>query len=116
MAAEPKGKRWIDGSHVDRKLTSDEAQAFMDRSATAWRFSRVQQGRRGKLVWTGPIPVHVYEVRDALVATKGQAVLLTNGRASFHGSTRHGDEWYFVTRELLDLTEIYALSPAPEHL
>ena len=111
MAAEPKGKRWIDGSYVDRKLTSDEVQSLMDRSATAWRFSRVLQGRRGKPVWTGPIAVHVYEARDALVATKGQAVLLTNGRASFHGSTRHGDEWYFVTKELLDLTEISAFAP-----
>jgi hypothetical protein len=115
MEQDKPGGRWIDGSRIDRKLSAEEARTFFDRSVSAWRFTRIFQGRDGKkTVWQGPFAVNVAEARDALVATKGQPFLLSNAAMSFHGSTRHGDEWYFLSKEFLDLSDLAEMVVSPE--
>ena len=98
-------KRWICGNPITRTLDADEVLIAFDEAMSAWRFIRSDAGsKKGdarKVRWAGPQAVHVKDARDAQRATRAAMVLLDNGTTSFRCSTRYGDEWYFLSTEIL---------------
>ena len=98
-------KRWICGNPITRNLDAEEVLIAFDEAMSAWRFIRSDAGsKKGdarKTRWTGPQAVHVKDARDAQRATRAPMVLLDNGTTSFRCSTRYGDEWYFLSTDIL---------------
>lgn len=94
-------ERWLCGNRITRRLTGDEPERAFDEAMTAWRIRRTQAKIRGKATWHPVEAVHVHEAREALRATKAPMFLLDNGTTVFTCSTRYGQEWYFLSDQLL---------------
>lgn len=97
-----KNEVWICGNKVIRALTGDEILDAFDEAQTAWRIVRTVHGKRGaKVEWAAPVAVYVLEAREAQRVNRVPVFWLANGTFSFRCSTRYGDEWYFLSSEIL---------------
>ncbi len=101
----PAKKRWICGTPITRRLDPNETEIAFDEAVTAWRFIRHDaggnKGRERKTRISGPEPVFVSAAKDAQRATRAQVFALDNGTTSFSCSTRYGQEWYFMSPDLI---------------
>ncbi len=104
-------ERWICGSKVTRRLVDEEIPIAFDEAMSAWRISCSQKTPRSKRVWSGPDPLYVHEVREVQRETKASIFLLDNATTTFTRSTSRGQEWYFLSAEIL--TELPPLPESP---